>query len=309
MAELRSPIRRYSAIGAESRRRDRSPGAGAVRRPRSLTYAVASWSPRPADRRSSRNRARRAVLGNPMTGTSQSTPGRRRRARLVLIFAALCAALIAVAAVSSAGAKNAKVLGKTRHTPNPVCPKNCSGVGSVTAFMRVADGVKFPFKVHRNGKLVAYALDLSRPSKKQRNFFGKIFKSHRFGKTPTARIAVLRQNRHKRKKYRLLRQSPTVRLSSALGRKEVFTLDKPLRIRKGQVVALTVPTWASNFATQNVSSSDNQWRASRKQGQCNTSNISNAKKSTPQQKVDSVRHYSCDYNAARILYWGYYVPK
>jgi len=99
------------------------------------------------------------------------------------------------------------------------------------------------------------------------------------------------------------------RLSSALGRKEVFTLDKPLRIRKGQVVALTVPTWASNFATENVSSSDNQWRASRKQGQCNTSNISNAKKSTPQQKVGSVRHYSCDYNAARILYWAYYVPK
>ena len=39
-----------------------------------------------------------------------------------------------------------------------------------------------------------------------------------------------------------------MKLSGALGRKEIFTLDKPLRIRKGQTVALTVPTWASNFA-------------------------------------------------------------
>ncbi len=118
---------------------------------------------------------------------------------------------------------------------------------------------------------------------------------------------MLRQNPHKRKKYRLLRQSPTVKLGSALGRKQIFTLDKPLRIRKGQVVAITIPTWASNFAL-NVSSADNQWRASRKKGQCNTSKIPIAKKSRPQQKVGSVRHYSCDYTAARLLYWAYYVP-
>ncbi len=243
-----------------------------------------------------------------MTGTNPSTTGTRRRARPLLVFGALCAILIAAVAVSSAGARPAKVLGKTKHTPNPVCPKNCSGVGSVTAFMRVADGDRFPFKVHRNGKLVAFAVDLSRPTKKQRNFFGKIFKSHRYGKVPTARIAVLQQKRHGRTKYRLVRQSPTVKLSGALGNKQIYTLDKPLRIRKGLTVALTVPTWSSNFAT-GVSGNDNQWRASRKEGQCNTSSVNNAKKSRPQQKVGSVRHYSCDYTAARILYWAYYVPK
>ena len=243
-----------------------------------------------------------------MTGTNPSTTGPRRRARPLLAFGALCAILIAAVAVSSAGAKPAKVIGKTKHTPNPVCPKSCSGVGSVTAFMRVADGNRFPFKVHQNGKLVAFALDLSRPTKKQRNFFGKIFKSQRYGKAPTARIAVLQQKRHDRKKYRLVRQSPTVKLSGALGSKQIYTLDKPLRISKGLTVALTVPTWASNFATS-VSSHDNQWRASRRQGQCNTSSVSNAKKSRPQQKVGSVRHYSCDYTAARILYWAYYVPR
>ena len=60
--------------------------------------------------------------------------------------------------------------------------------------MRIADGQRFPFQVRKNGKIVAYALDLSRPNKKQRNFFGKVFKNHRFGTAPTARLAVIKQN-------------------------------------------------------------------------------------------------------------------
>ena len=66
--------------------------------------------------------------------------------------------------------------------------------------------------------------------------------------------------------YKLLRQSPVVNLSGDLGRKLIFTLDKPLRIRKGEVVALTVPTWASNFAGHISRHKD--WRASRSRRNC-----------------------------------------
>jgi hypothetical protein len=244
-----------------------------------------------------------------MTGTTQSTIGRRAAAPAA--FAALCAAVIALVAVSSAGAQNAKVLGKTGHTPRPACPKDtaarpCSAVGGVTAFMRIADGKRFPFRARKDGKLVAWAIDLSRPTKKQRNFFGNIFNTSKFGKAPTARLAVLRQTKGKRHKYKLLRQSRTVDLSGLLGRKQIITLDKPLRIQKGLTVALTIPTWASNFATP-VAGAGNQWRASRKPGRCDTSKIPVAKKSKPQQKVGSVRNYGCDYKAARLLYWAYFV--
>ena len=62
--------------------------------------------------------------------------------------------------------------------------------------MRVADGEKRSRSTSaQNGKLVACALDLSRPKKKQRNFFGKLFKCQRFGKAPTARLAVIKQKR------------------------------------------------------------------------------------------------------------------
>jgi hypothetical protein len=255
-----------------------------------------------------------------MTGTNPSTTGPRRRARPLLVFGALCAILIAAVAVSSAGARPAKVLGKTKHTPKPSCPNKshpsrCQGVGRVTGFPLFADGVKRPFRVPKNGKLVAFAIDLSRPKKDQRAFFGTIFKGKKFGKAPSARIAVLRQNRKHRRKYKLLRQSATVNLSDALGRKVVFTLDKPLRIQKGQTVALSYPSWATNFAHSHLNAHDNQWRASRSKKKCGPPSSDAAavkhwaRNSKAQQKVGSTRTYGCDYVGGRLLYWAYYVPR
>jgi hypothetical protein len=251
-----------------------------------------------------------------MTGTIPPTTGRRRRGRHLIAFASLCAALAAVAAVSVAGATTARVIGKTKSTPPPACPQDtathpCAGVGRVTGFQRLADGKKRPFNIRKNGKIVAWAIDLSKPTKSQRGFFAGLFKSDRFGKNPTARLAVLKQKQ--KRDYKLLRQSPAVNLSSDLGRKQIFTLDTPLRVRQGQIVAITYPTWASNFANS-ISSSANQWRSSRTHPNCSPKNGSTravrrfAKASRPQQKVGSTRTYGCDYSAARLLYWAYFVP-
>jgi hypothetical protein len=247
-----------------------------------------------------------------MTGTIESTAGRQRRGRPALAFAAVCVALVGVVAVSSAGAKQARVLGKTKHTPAPDCPKACEGIGRVTGFPLAAGGEKRPMNVHSNGRLVAWAIDLSRPKKSQRNFFGTLFKSDRYGKTPAARIAVIKHKQGTGSKYKLLRQSPVVKLSSYLGHKQLFTLDTPLKVRKGQIVALTVPTWASNFAS-GISRNRNRWRGSRTRRNCSpaSSNVRDikafARKSRPHQKVGSVRGYGCDYTAARLLYWAYFV--
>src|SRR5215211_1562337 len=142
---------------------------------------------------------------HPMTGTIQSPTGPRHRVRHLLLFTALGGALIGIVLVASAGARSARVVGKTNHTPDPACPRNCSAVGKVTAFQRVADGKNRPFFVRKNGKLVAWAVDLSKPNKEQRDFFGKIFSSDKFGKNPTARLAVVKQRQ--RRRYELLRQS------------------------------------------------------------------------------------------------------
>jgi hypothetical protein len=251
-----------------------------------------------------------------MTGTIQSTTGPRRRARQALVFAALCAALVGLVVASMAGARNATVLGKTKRTPKPACPnrqqpENCEVVGRVTGFPLVAGGEKRPFRVRRNGRIVAWAVDLSRPTKDQRNGVGTLFRSDRFGKAPTARLAVIKHR--KRHRYRLLRQSPIVRLSGALGEKQLITLDRPLRVRRGQIVALTYPTWASNFAHNGLSTRRNRWRASRSRGACAPASGSAddirafARRSKPQRKVGGTRKYGCDYTGARLLYWAYFV--
>jgi hypothetical protein len=220
-----------------------------------------------------------------------------------LAFAVLCAAIVAVGAVAFAGAAQVKVLGKTERTPKPDCPKNCSAIGSVTGFQLKAAGEKQPFKAHRDGKVVAWAIRLSRPNKEQRNFFGNLFKNDKFGEDPSARIAVIR--RKEGHNYKLLRQSPPANLKDNLGDRTTFTLNQPLRIRKGDLLALTVPTWASSFASGLPSR--NQWRGSRERGECSSS-LADARASRPHQKAGSVRDYDCDFAHARLLYWGYYVP-
>ena len=249
-----------------------------------------------------------AALGvhRSMTGTTRSTTGRRRRALHLVGFGVLCVGIVAFAVASSAGASKAKVIGKTHRTPPPDCPKDpCSAIGKVTGFMTKADGQKNPFKVRKDVKIVAWAAELSKPTKHQRGFFESVFKSDRYGKKPSARLAILR---HRGKEnYKLIKQSPIVKLTSSLGQKEIFTLAKPLRAHKGQLIAFTYPTWAPNFATE-ISSGRNQWRGSRRKSRCNTSRLSNAKRSRPQQKVGSIRSYDCNYKAARLLYWAYYVP-
>lgn len=247
-----------------------------------------------------------------MGETRTPTRTARRRAVYALAFAALCATLIAAVAIPSAGASKAKVIGQTKNTPNPSCPAKktggCSVMGSVTGFMTKADGEKGPFHVFKDGTIVAWAIDLSRPSKSERSDFISLFKNKTFGGHPSGRISVLKGQGHH--KFKLVKQSAAIDLNNALGRKEVFTLNKPLRVRKGQVIAMTTPTWVSNFAFGgNVSSKGNQWRASRSKKRCNvTHSRPNIEASKPQQKVGGTRRYACKYTGARLLYWAYFVP-
>jgi hypothetical protein len=252
-----------------------------------------------------------------MGDTKTTTMGPKRRVGYALAFAALCAGLVAVIGISSADAINAKVIGRTKHTPRPACPnkkhpERCQGIGRVTGFMRVADGDKHPFRVQRDGKLVAWAVDVSKPVKSQRNNFGGLFENKEFGKQPSGRIAVLK---HMDKlSYKLRGQSPTMGLGGVLGRKQIFTLDKPLSVRKGDIVAFTSPTWTPNFASKGLSRDDDQWRASRTKDNCAPKNNTDkarrrfARRSHPQQKVGSVHDYECLYVHGRILYWAYFVP-
>lgn len=215
------------------------------------------------------------------------------------------AAVAAVAFAFGASADAAK-LGQTARTPVPACPKSpCQAVGRTTAIQLVADGRRAPFKARSDGRVVAWAIDLSQPNQEQRTFFGDFFASSALGTRPTARIAVVKRKGDGRD-YKLKGQGPVMDLTSSMGSYQVFTLTDPLPIRKGEFLALTLPTWAPSFAV-NLERTSNIWRASRADGACQAEDDIKAGKA--QQKVGSTREYGCDYSTARVLYWGFYETK
>jgi hypothetical protein len=224
---------------------------------------------------------------------------------LIALAAAAALACTLALGVSSAGAVKAKTLGKTTRTPEPSCPKTpCEAVGSVTGFQMFADGVRAPFKAREDGFVVAWAIDNSDPNQNQTDFFADFYESGAFGTAPAARISVLK--RKEGRAYKLKAQSPAIALNTVLGSRQTFTLADPLKIRKGEFLALTIPTWAPAFSVD-LSGDGNIWRSSRAEGAC--SGTQNIKDGKPHQKVGSEKEYGCDYKTARLLYWGYYVPR
>jgi hypothetical protein len=230
----------------------------------------------------------------------------RRRQKRVLPFVILLTGLVLLA-VSTAGADRAKVLGKTNHNPDPLCPgtlaEPCVAVGSVTGIQVKAEGKTGLFKMPVDGRIVGWSVDLSKPNRKERKFFGDTFGNDNFGKDPVARIGVLKKVSAKR--FKLTAQSPAVNLQSYLGQKPVITITHPLRAGEGKFVALTVPTWLPSLVTAGEGTHDSQWRASRPSGKCGSGA---AKRARPQQQIGSTREYGCRFTD-RLLYWAYYVPR
>ncbi|HEY8465413.1 MAG TPA: hypothetical protein VIL04_01275 [Solirubrobacterales bacterium] len=253
--------------------------------------------------------------------------------RLSALAGAICAFAIALLiGLATADAAPVRILGQTERTPRPSCPtpqgnnvpsyKHCSAYGQVTGFQRNAGGRRGLYKVPRNGHIVAWSVRLSRkPDKEAFDIFTRFGGTERYGNGPTAGISVIRKVKNKKRKYRLKRRSPIVQLRHYYGKEPIFTLEKPLKVRAGDIVALTTPTWVSNFATKarganRPLSAQNVWVASRARKNCSIpSNVPPAQRpkwffdhTSPHMKVGTERGYGCAYSRARILYRAWFVP-
>ena len=233
-----------------------------------------------------------------------------------ILAAALCllAGLVTFALASPGAADSAPlrvlVLGQTAETPAASCPGKvvnnveitpCRVEGHVTGFQSIAGGVPRPYEVPFDGKIVAWSITLAKPSTQETEtttdevgFFDDFL-----GRPSQARIGILRPvEESKPPKYTLVRQSPLQVLNSYFGSTPVFALEHPLSVLQGQVVALTVPTWAPMFAF-NVEA-DNTWRGSRLPEHC--ASKEDIQGGHPQQGVGKTKTYGCYYSNARLLY-------
>jgi hypothetical protein len=236
----------------------------------------------------------------------------RTRALAALALSCTLVGLVAVAHPGSADSAPARVvvLGRTDSSPRPSCPGKivnnvevipCRVEGHVTGFQVMAGGVPDPYEAPFDGKIVAWSISLARPSRNDTKttadevgFFNEFL-----GKPSKARIGVLRRvPRSRPPRYKLVRQSPIQILNSHFGRTAIFALDHPLTVLQGQVVGLTIPTWAPMFAF-NVGSG-NTWRGSRQAKHC--SSKADIQGGHTQQGVGKTKTYGCFYSDARLLY-------
>jgi hypothetical protein len=241
------------------------------------------------------------------------------RARVAVALVATLAALVAVAWPGAADSAPLRVvvLGKTPSTPPPSCPGKivnnvevipCRVEGHVTGYQVKAGGVEQPYEAPFDGKIVAWSISLAKPSRADTKtttdevgFFDEFL-----GKPSEARIGVLRPVKDsKPPRFTLVRQSPLIVLNPYFGSTPIFALDHPLSVLRGQVVALTVPTWAPMFAFN--TSEEDTWRGSRLTGHC--ASKEDIQGGHPQQGVGKVKAYGCFYSSARLLYTATLVKK
>ena len=234
------------------------------------------------------------------------------RAVTALVFLCLLAGLVVFTwpGAASSAPTRVVVLGQTDTTPPPSCPGKivnnvevvpCRVEGHVTGFQTTASGLPQPYEAPFDGKIVAWSITLARPSRSdgkettdEISFFNEFL-----GSPSKARLAVLRRIEGSRPpEYKLLRQSPLQILNPYFGHRVVFALDHPLTILRGQVAALTIPTWAPMFAF-NVGE-ENTWRGSRKPGHC--SSKADIQEGNPQQGTGKTKTYGCFYSSTRLLY-------
>jgi len=227
-------------------------------------------------------------------------------------FSLLFAGLIVTALALAPGLAAAKLveLGRTA-TPiaPPACPKgvaaaNCNIVlERITALQSSSDGVGYPTTVKQNGWLVSFTVGLSKLSSNastERHYLHVL--DVNYGGTPQLVITVLRPGRSHQ--FSVVAQSATFHLIPFLGQvlqqplslPPSFTQFTALPVKAGDVIALTIPTWAP-VLSYNLTASKFAYRQSRMANCGHPGGSQNA-----QLAVGAKTRYLCSYTGTRVQY-------
>jgi hypothetical protein len=227
-------------------------------------------------------------------------------------FSLLAAALTAAALALIPAAASAQIieLGKTP-TPvsAPVCPKGVAPskcfiiLTRTTAIQTISDAIKYPITATKDGWIVAFTVGLSSLSSSattERNFLHTL--NNAYGGPPALALTVLKAAPHNT--YTVAAQSQTFHVTPFLGQvlqeplalPPTFTQFTALPIKRGEVIALTVPTWAP-VLEYNLSTTKFSYRQSRRANCVNA-----AANETAQTTVGESQQYKCNYTGTRVEY-------
>jgi hypothetical protein len=175
-------------------------------------------------------------------------------------------------------------------TTAPSCPGSpCLALTRTTGFQVKVGKTRSLVTVPHEGSVVAWTVTLGKPNATQIKFFDSSE-----GGTSSAAIAILRPQRKPNLTYKLIAQSPVVQLEKYFGKTAQFPLASTIQAKKGDIIALAVPTWAPVLALGFTN--ETSWRASRARSSCSSTSTQSV------QSVGASVQYYCLYRQARLTY-------
>jgi hypothetical protein len=207
------------------------------------------------------------------------------RLPLVAVAGAACAAL-ALPAVAPAEIIE---IGKVDPPPVASCPtRPCLAVSRTTGYQAKIGPTRGVMTIPKDGSIVAWTIGLGKPGKKQTTFF-----NDKLGGESQAQLTII--NPRRKLRSRAVGQGDPQKLTPFFGSTVQFPLAKSIPVKKGWIVALTVPTWAPALAVG--LGADTSWRASRGKGKCEDTSTN-----TVQTQPNQLAQYYCLYKTARLAY-------
>jgi hypothetical protein len=212
-----------------------------------------------------------------------------KRASILILLS--LSALLALPVVATAKLTEVGEIPETTPASVPSCPSSpCLAVSRTTGFQVKVGTTRSLVTIPREGTIVAWTIKLGKPTEAQTKFFDT-----NEGGASSAGIAILRKQKKPNLTYQLIAQSPIIKLEPYFGMTAQFPLEKTLQVKKGDIVALTVPSWAPALALG--FSSGTSWRASRPKTQCSSTGAQ-----TTQTQIGGTVQYFCLYSTARLTY-------
>jgi hypothetical protein len=186
----------------------------------------------------------------------------------------------------------------------PVCPPNvpttqCTIVlTTVTALETLRDGIAYPTKVTKAGRIVAFTVGLSKLSNNKSTQKGEIhYLDTNHGGTAQVAVTVLRPvGKHSNFRWQVVGTSNMFHVIPYLGSVVQLPLETSIEVQPKDVVALTTPTWAPVLTIQQPGKTF-AYRQSRS-ANCANAASTNQAQVTPK----STATYACNYAGTRTEY-------
>ena len=227
------------------------------------------------------------------------------------IFLATGATLVALLAIAASPAFGAII--ELGSTATPLAKPTCPATGScpiilteTTALETLSNATAYPTTAAHNGRIVAFTVTPAAVTAADINGTAATKTTPAqpglnatYGGASEVAITVLKVSSTKLlpglRVYKVVAESPLFKLQPYFGHLVQFVLNDSLPIAKGELVALTVPTWAPLLSVD-LARTQFAWRASRTSG-CLSYTVQ-----TAQLLLGDSTEYKCYFNATRVEY-------